>query len=373
MSRVLALANLDFEYELSEGENYRPKEPVLRMTRRWRSVLRLLPEARDAMILDPDQTASGERLVSWGVTPQTLKLARTLGIKDDFPSLKAVSVANDKQTSHEIERTLGVALPFSRVVKTVGEVEEAIRECPHDWVLKHPFGVSARERLVGRAGVVIPATLNWARSRLDLGLLFEPWVEQARSYSMHFQVNRSGKPFFLGWCELLTDAGGVYRGNRVLSGTELDPTDFQTGLNVCQHLAARGYWGLVGIDCLRGFLGETAIWRPLVEINARCSFGRLTLALAEWMPMDWSYTWWHPRKEDAPTISSLPALGSMPVGSMSAGAYALPLCADPESASGTVVLTAPTQSELQRLEPEVRLQPDPPGWSQRPAKDSADE
>ena len=353
MSPVLALANLDFEYELSEAEKYRPKESVLRMNRQWRSVLHLLPEARDAMIFDLDQTALGERLVSWGVTPRTLKLARMMGIEDDFPSLSAVREANDKRTSHELERSLGIALPFSRVVKSVSEVEQVIRACPYDWVLKHPFGVSARERLVGRAGVVAPATLNWARSRLGLSLLFEPWVEQAHSFSMHFQISRLGEPSFLGWCELLTDAGGVYRGNRVLSGTELDPTDFQTGLNVCQRLAASGYWGLVGIDCLRGFLGETAISRPLVEINARCSFGRLALALAEWIPRGWSYTWWHPRKKDAVTIGSLSALGSVPTSSMIAGVYALPLCADPESASGTIVLIAPAQSELQILEREV--------------------
>lgn len=349
MSRRLALANLDFEYELAAGPTYRPLEKVLRRARHWRDVLRLLPEARDAVVLDPvaPDLECAERLVVWGVTPGTRKLADRLGLLADFPTLEAVRAANDKLTSHDIEKSLGLALPFSCAVSSSEGLEAAVRECPHDWVLKHPFGVSARERAVGRAGTISSSALGWARGRLSRGwsLLFEPWVERARSWSMHFELTPEKEVRFLGHCQLLTDAGGVYRGNRVLASETLEASHARAGEAICHRLASLGYWGLVGIDALAGWLGDAPISRPLVEINARCSFGRLALSLAEWLPPGWSYLWWHPRAGAAPR-AAIP-LGS---GSVAPGIYALPLCADPNSSSETAVLAAPSADELARLE-----------------------
>lgn len=360
MSPVLAWANLDFEYELAAGTAYRPQERVLRRAQHWRHVLRLLPEAREAEVLDPHRPRARDAtgLVVWGVTARTRELASQLGLAAELPTAESVRGANDKLVSHEIEVSLGLSLPFSRRVSRLDELEVAIRECPHDWVLKHPFGVSARERAVGRAGGISSSALGWARGRLSQGweLLFEPWVEQALSSSMHFEVTRRQEIRYLGHCQLLTDAGGVYRGNRVVASDTLETSQARAGAETCQKLASMGYWGLVGIDSLRGRLGDLVVSRPLVEINARCSFGRLALALAEWLPQGWSYLWWHPRPVEAARLDQqLPPLGSVSPKNVRPGIYALPCCADPEGVSGTAVLAAPTPEELESLEKGVAI------------------
>ncbi len=364
----VALANLDFEMELAGGAGYRTPGSLLDKSRQWSHVLRLLPQARSAQCLDPEvldgsapfakSGSAVDSLVAWGVTPRLLRLAQTLAIPQDFPSLPSVRLANDKRTSHMLERQLGIALPFSRLVADPNELRDAVAKCPYDWVLKHPFGFSARERALGKRGQLSDSSFGWAARRLGQGwsLLFEPWVECSQNFSLHFEIAPC-QTHVLGHCQLLTDAGGVYRGNRVHPRPP-DPDALSAGLAVCDQLAAAGYWGPVGIDGLRGVLGGQAVFRPLVEINARCSFGRLTLALTDWVPAGWSYLWWFPSRKDSwripPSLPPLPEPPHEPV----PGVYGLPLVADPRGCTGTAVLIAPTARDLAKLEESLGI----PDW-----------
>jgi hypothetical protein len=356
----LALANLDFEYELAQGTGSRKKGRGLDSC--WLSILRLLPEARRAEVLAHEVLANpllakgltAERLVVWGVTPRVAKLAELLGLPHAFPPVAVVREVNDKRFSHALEHQLGIALPFSKIVSSVDQLKASVKDCPFDWVLKHPLGFSALQRVVGRRGKITDSALGWTRNQVAEGwtLLFEPWVEASRNFSMHFEVSETGETRFLGHCELLTDLGGVYRGNRV-TGTRLDPTIYDRGLEVTSEVARRGYWGPVGIDAFTGQLGGHPVLRPLVEINARCSFGRLTLALADWTPPGWCYHWWHPRKADCWRVDGtsfpLPEPGEA---GLEPGAYALPLSVDPGQRSRTLILLASTLAKLEQIEEE---------------------
>lgn len=355
-TRTVAWANLDFELELAARDRRRPlPSPVAR----WSAILRLLPQARQAHCWEPATSladvvpvGAAEQLVVWGVSRSAIELAERLQLRDRFPSVEAVRTANDKRFSHQLEREFGIALPHSRVVSSLAQLRESVDNCPHAWVLKHPFGFSGLERTVGKAGQLSDSSLGWARRRLADGwsLLFEPWVEESQNLSMHFVIDGHGLVSFLGHCQLLTDLGGVHRGNRV-TGEPLDPFLHKQGAGVCRELARLGYWGYVGIDALSGHLAGAPVVRPLVEINARCSFGRLTLALADWIPDGWSYLWWHPPR-NAPLSQPVRPLPSPGIQQrIEAGAYALPELADPQQQSGTVVLIAPTSEELCALMP----------------------
>lgn len=359
---MLAVSNLDFEWELAEGPRPRTRAAQKSgQSNRWQHILRLLPEARQALtgdletLLEQPSAAPAEvdRLVCWGVTPRLLELARRVAPRQPFPSLQAVRAANDKRSSHQLEQELGLALPGSQLVSSLAQFELAVAQCPHDWVLKHPFGFSALERAVGRRGRITPSALGWARNRLQQGwtLLFEPWVEGARSYSTHFELTPEGDCRWLGHCALLTDAGGVYRGNRVGTAQPLPAEAQRVGQAICGRLAELGYWGPVGIDGLDGCLDGRPLQRPLVEVNARCSFGRLTLALRHWLPADWPYLWWFPPASWeglSATPDPLPEPGEGPP--LLAGYYSLPRSVDPDSCSRTVVVTAPGTAELSALE-----------------------
>ncbi len=357
---TLALANLDFELELAEGPNYKTRASMLRLGERWGSILRLLPEAREAECLLPEALRDGfefagpaSSLLVWGVTERVRALALRLGLGEaEFPSEAAVLQANDKLVSHELEQRLGVALPGSVVISSVEQLRSVVEECPYDWVIKHPLGFSALERMVGKAGVLSHSPLGFARIRLEKGwkLLFEPWVEGSRGFSHHYQIARDGSFVFVGECGLLTDPGGVHRGNRITQG-ESDPRLLEVGGRVCGEMAALGYWGPLGLDGLEGTLGGEQVFRPLLEINARYSFGRLTLALRDWIPEGWTCTWWHPRAVDAERLPAvLSPLPSLAEGPWEAGLYALPACADPGQSSGTALLIAPTLERLTELE-----------------------
>ncbi len=330
---VTALANLDFEYELA-GRTF----PAW-VVQRWRHVLRLLPQARQAVCLEPatPEAISGT-LLPWGVTPRVVKLAPG----QEFPDPEVVRQVNDKRFSHLLEKRFGVELPYACLVSSLEELEQAVQQCPFDWVLKHPMGVSARERAVGKRGRLSDSGRGWARKQFaEWTLLFEPWVDPRQDFSLHFEIARDGAVEFLGHCLLTADPGGVYRGNTVLPEREVPIRALACGRQVAGELARLGYWGPVGIDAFEGLLGDQPILRPLVEINARYSFGRLTLALGDWLPSGWCFSWSHP-KLAAPAFPPLPRHPSP-------GIYGVPIEADPDGSSGTFVCVARTAEELSRI------------------------
>lgn len=324
------LANLDFEYELAGGR----LDPAL--FQRWRHILRLLPEARQAVCLDPVHLGqvNGEPLVPWGVTPRV----RALAPQQHWPAPEVVSQVNDKRFSHRLETELGIGLPGACLIHSLEELEQAVHDCPNDWVLKHPLGFSARERAVGKRGKISDSGRGWARKQLTRwSLVFEPWVEPRRDFSMHFSATPGGTVEFLGHCQLVGDPGGVYRGNLVIPGQVPAQIALENGWKIARRVAELGYWGPIGIDAFEGPQGV----RPLVEINARHSFGRLTLALKQWTPPDLCMLWWHPRQRLQ--VEKALTLGAGP------GVYNLPIEADPDGSSGTLVLLAPGLEELENL------------------------
>lgn len=323
------LANLDFEYDLAG----RPLPAGL--FQKWKYILRLLPEAREAHCLDLDQAEPGPgALLAWGAGPRVRRLAP----EQSWPDLQAVRQVNDKRFSHSLEKELGIALPGSCLIHSLDELQKAVDDCGQDWVLKHPLGVSARERVVGKRGHISDSARGWARKQLPAwSLIFEPWLEPRQDFSMHFQARSDGGLDFLGHCRLVGDPGGVYRGNLVVPAQALPAGALESGWRIARKVAAAGYYGPIGIDSFE----SNQVLRPLVEINARHSFGRMTLALHAWAPVDWCLLWWHPRqplRADRPLTPGAPA-----------GVYNLPLEADPQSNSGTVIVLAPTLEEVEKL------------------------
>ena len=354
---VIIFANLDFEEELACEGSYRISPKLAATSHLWRYLLRLLPNAQTSECWEP--TSSMDKLDRptpkafhfWGVTPTVLELGSRLGLSSHLPDLSAVRLVNSKLFSHQIEHDLGVALPYSRLVSTLPELEQSVSECPHDWVLKHPLGFSGRERAVGKASRISDSALGWARKRLQAGwtLLFEPWLEEKVEWSFHFDLTISGEIIDCGFTELRSDAGGVYRGNMVDPNSEPEPAHLQVAREVARKVSEEGYWGPLGIDTMLGRLGEEVFYRPLTEINARTSFGRMTLELARHLPANFCYSWWHPRRADLPKVPRAPELHS----ACSEGVFRLPEWADPDHGSRTLVLVSPKASGIPAMEQQL--------------------
>jgi len=333
----MAISNLDFEGELSGQPGSLPQA----VARRWRYILRLLPEARHAHCLDPLAATAPQAagaLVCWGVSPRTSHLASQLGLA--LPPLDVVRHVNDKGFSHQLEQQLGLALPGSCLVASQPELQQAVRACQADWVLKHPLGMSGRMRVLGKQGRLDPSALGWAHRQWarPVSLVFEPWVYDRQDYSLHFHLQADQSCHYVGACQMLYDASGVFRGNRSPAHWAPAAEALDCAWKVARQVASLGYWGPLGIDAFTG--------RPLVEINARHTFGRLTLALREWIPGHWSLLWWHPQRSRR---AELPALTPHPP----AGIYRLPEIADPQGASGTLVAVAASLPELDVLQSQL--------------------
>ena len=356
---ALVTTNLDFEYELANGTKDTPPRILSELSDRWRYLLRLLPGQELAVCfslagnenLGERDDFDGASLLSWGLSPRIFRLVETLNLNTRWPNQEVVTEVNDKRFSHRVEQELGVALPFSRIVASLEELHLAIADCPHDWVLKHPFGFSGRDRMTGKKHEISPSALGWAKRQFGKtwSLLFEPWVQERLDFSMHFDVSPERTVKFVGHTQLQTDPGGVHRGNR-WTPEPCCQQALEVARAAVELVAARGYWGPVGVDAVSGILLGGPIVRPVVELNCRWSFGRMCLALRDHLPKGWSFRWELPSRvssgcEPRAVEGILSPQISRP------GCYRLPEYADPDGSSGSIVYTAPSTKELDFLGP----------------------
>ena len=310
-------ANLDFEYELACEGHYIPARPILGVCRAWSRILRLLDGATEADYFDWEPGSKlpsklSEDFIPWGVTPTVKKHLKT---PETYPTVEAVKEVNSKVFSHRLEQHLGLALAGSCLVDTLDKLKQAVKQCPANWVLKHPLGVGGRERCLGHQGELLQSAENWARKRLGAGwtLVFEPWLYNSKEFSYHFDVHQEGGYRYYGHTELWTGNDGSYQGNLIAGQGKLHPPEWADRL--CRSVREAGYWGPLGVDAMEN--------RPVMEINARYSFGRMALELGRLIPQEWTYAWWQPKREDVKDVQRQAA--GFPQGkSWSAGLYRLP-------------------------------------------------
>lgn len=241
-----------------------------------------------------------ETSVPWGWTPELARLPTV--VQPDWEILRR---ANSRRTSFGWEQTWEVGLPGASAVTVEAEIEPALqrlRSGAESWVIKAEFGMSGRERRVG-SGPLKPQDRDWISRRLKAdGVVFvEPWVTAVAEAGLQFEIpgphaeGVSSDPAFLGVVELLSDRG-QYAGSIIAE----PPTrvDWQPAITVAtvavRELQQFGYWGPVGIDAMayRDATGRVR-WRPLQDINARWTMGRLALGWRCRFPQMTHGVWWH--------------------------------------------------------------------------------
>jgi hypothetical protein len=343
MTDFCVWSNLDFEYELMAGVGYKPGPQLNKLCERWNAILSLLPGCEEASL----QPGKGKTFIPWGVTPRVEELAEP----ESFPPAELVKSINDKRFSHALEVEFGCSLAFARVVKSVAELDAAVESCPFDWVLKHPLGVGGRERVTGKGGRGYAEARRWAESRFMEGwsLVFEPWAYERQEFSFHYLVEPDGKVEFLGQCGLVSDESGAFRGNRVSPGQIPEKSFLSITERAVDRLAQLGYWGPVSIDSFKGKLGDSPVERPLMEINARYSFGRLALELARGIPDGWSLYWWHPKARRRSAVEKTARDYPAGLEAWTPGIFRLPSFADPNGKTGSYLVVAPESKDLDEL------------------------
>lgn len=276
----------------------------------WRHILRLVEGWEHA---EPGKPNGDEGCLVWGITAE-------MPSQPGWPSAAVVKEVNSKLFSHAVASELGIELPGVAVCRSIEELDD---HATNKVLVKHPLGVSGRERIELR-GPLDQRQRGWALNALaETPLLVEPNVSIHREWSLQFELG--SKPAFLGSAALLVDGRGQHRGHIVgLAQPGADVIDAAT--DAAQRVFDRGYRGPLGIDAFEGTLMGQVIVRPVSEINARMTFGRLALELARRVGQPCA--WWIPGKRELTQLRRRP----------NSALRALPEFADPDGLSGSFVI-----------------------------------
>jgi hypothetical protein len=269
----------------------------------------------------------GAMLVPWGWCRAAGDWAAKNGWTREAPDLAVVALVNSRGFSSALESEWDVGLSGAVAIRTLPELERvltAAAERPGGWVIKANFGMSARERILGRGGQPRAQDLEWARRRLERGesIFFEPWVEAIAEFGCQFSLPPTGRPRLEGVTGLLTDAQGTYRGSRLFPAGGGTGRDLHAAgvLEIVERAAQRiqqaGYFGPLGIDVMqyRTPTGEIR-WRPLQDINARWTMGRVALGWRRMLAPDAAASWLHFRWPSDPASADprlADVLGELP-------------------------------------------------------------
>lgn len=333
----LFVGNFEFEHHLAGGRARQLPASVQRLSAETACTLVALADEGDLLWL-PAEVEAGflDALVSagmprvrpvgkkddvptsvvvtpWGWTDRIRDWASRHGWSYVAPAQQVIREVNSRRFSHRLEQDTSSALPGACEIQTVDELATAIDRLPpghEQWVIKAEFSMAARERFLGRGRRLSPQAAGWMKRRLahDGVVFFEPWVEPDEEVGIQFDVTESESVQLVGVTPLLTDATGAYRGSRVGVASEVErrwSTTIDTARGAVEQMQKLGYFGPVGIDALRyRDPGGTIRERPLMDINARWTMGRLSLGFRRLLKTGELATWLHVRwptvHEEAP-------------------------------------------------------------------------
>lgn len=320
----LFVGNFDFEHSLA-NRHYQPSQRLQRLNAEravsWLAVAEegdylwspvpvsskilalenSLGLPRLKLVTNWDDVRPGTELVPWGWTDVLQQRARLQRLEFTAPPPAAVRDVNSRKFSFELETEWQVGLPGASMVRDLAELEAAIanaRLFADQLVIKANWSMAGRERIL-IADQPTDADLAWIRSRLHHhGAIFvEPWVARVAEAGIQIQISQSGLPQLIGVSQLICDSRGQYGGSW-FADLPNAAYHWQPAVDVAMRAAARlqdrGYFGPLGIDAMRYRLHDGSLnLRPLMDINARWTMGRLSLGWRKYLQPGESGLWWH--------------------------------------------------------------------------------
>jgi hypothetical protein len=134
----------------------------------------------------------------------------------------------------------------------------------------------------------------------------EPWVDRVEEVGIQIEVPRIGNAQLAGITQLVCNDAGQYQGswftNPPDAGGDFSNrwrTAVDIALRAAEKMQDRGYFGPLGIDALRYRLSDGSLHvRPLQDINARWTMGRLSLGWKSFLLPNKFGFWWHFARND---------------------------------------------------------------------------
>ena len=223
------------------------------------------------------------RIEPFAVTARLAAYFTSTGERWPFPQLETIARVNSKRWSHEVRRA------FMRIeaawASTASQVDSAARMLLSQGpiVIKEDFGVSGKGNCVVREPSQLRSLVRLIeqqeRQGRRGGFVVEPLLDKLTDFSGHFTVHEDGRTSFDGFRQML-NVGHRYVASfalpdhiqrRLQAGSYLREADV-----VLSALVKERYFGPVCIDGLMLCDGSAI---STLEVNARMSMGRLSLAL----------------------------------------------------------------------------------------------
>ena len=246
-------------------------------------------------------TQFSSALVPWGWTESVRQLAKRSGLVVDAPPQSLVCDVNARDFSLRIEHEFGLGPASSRHVRSVAEIEHALRcdfTAERHWCLKSRFGCAGRGMLRGCGARLKKGQRAWSeRQLLRDGVVFlEPWLDRISEAGILFEIHRDGEIRHEGVAELLCSPAGGYRGSLFAAGDQIE-SQWSDAVAVCIRIAQRvrdtGYFGPLGIDAMRYRDNGRVQLRAGQDINARYTMGRMALGFRSMLQPDEFGLWLH--------------------------------------------------------------------------------
>lgn len=249
-----------------------------------------LPEFR---VVTPAQLGEVRvtELVPWGWNNEFRDWAA-----HSFPETRVPDPANQREVNtrefqNEVCRHLGCALDgegtfrkASDLASHLGRQSESRSEsAAGQWVLKANLGFAGRNQRRIPDCNLTAEDLRWIEKRIQLtgAVAVEPWLRDIVQLGGQWEILPTGEIQFIGLTRLLCDSRGGYVGTAtslggLVVGIQQEVRDQQ--LRAVEIIAAAGYFGPVGIDAMLHQTNNGPRMRPIQDINARWTMGRLALA-----------------------------------------------------------------------------------------------
>ena len=224
----------------------------------------------------------------WGWSKPLDEKLKRAGFSCDAPNLEIVKFINSRNFAADLEEEYGLRPENCFRIENMNELKkriEIVSKKHRQWVIKAQFGMSGRERMRG-IGTDYDSTLqNWAEKRIhrDGEVFLEPWWKIVEEIGIQIEIPVSGNPVLMGVTQLICDEHGAFRTARFDQREERN-NDWKHSIAIALQTANRiqsmGYFGPLGIDAAKIITDSGEILeRPLLDLNARYTMGRLSLGL----------------------------------------------------------------------------------------------
>jgi len=215
-----------------------------------------------------------------------------------IPDPRFVAKVNSRRYSHDLARILKCRLPSASLVQTPREFRYSARDlAEHErgWIAKAEFSMSSRERILSREAPTDEHS-KWVENRIsENGAVFvEPLLDIVEEAAAQFEISKDGNIERLGMTGLLTTDQGRFAGIWLRRASEYEDQFVaaeQVAFAAAEKVADAGYFGPLGIDMACYMHREQLRVRPLQDINARFTMGRLALGYSDVLMPDEQAMW----------------------------------------------------------------------------------